>query len=156
MLTSYSGSLVECCIEWRPTDTGNVEVLNDTGDYYRYFDATAHAEFLYHCVAETVEKDLPNEVAYLEAFDRFADGVNQMVDMPEKTLHLLHDFLRQGEGRFSKRAREKEFAALTDTEAERIERCTRPPSGRWRRRSDQSGERITGSAQGSISDNRTG
>jgi Fic family protein len=130
VLTSYSRPLLGCCIEWRPTDTGNVEVLNDTGDYYRYFDATAHAEFLYRCVAETVEKDLPNEVAYLEAFDRFAEDVSRMVDMPEKTLHLLHDFLRRGEGRFSKRAREKEFAALTDAEAERIEQLYRNTLGK--------------------------
>ncbi len=34
--------------------------LNDTGDFYRYFDATAHAEFLYACVRKTIEEDLPN------------------------------------------------------------------------------------------------
>lgn len=121
VLTSYSGPLLECCIEWRWTEEHNVEVLNDTGDLYRYFDATAHAEFLYHCVAETVEKDLPNEVAYLEAFDRFAEGINQLVDMPHKMIHLLHAFLRQGGGTLSKRVREKEFAAITDDEVRYVE-----------------------------------
>lgn len=122
VLTAYSAPLVECCIDWRPTESHNVEVLNNTADYYRYFDATAHAEFLYHCVAETVERDLPNEVAYLEAFDRFAAGVNELVDMPEKTIHLLHDFLRQGGGALSGRAKEREFAELTDSEIQRVER----------------------------------
>jgi hypothetical protein len=56
--------------------------------------------------------------------------VNRLVDMPEKMLHLLHDILRQGEGRFSKRTRGKEFAALTDSEAERIEQLYRNTLGK--------------------------
>ena len=121
VLTSYSAPLVECCIDWRPTDSHNVEVLNDTIDYYRFFDATLHAEFLYRCVAETVERDLPNEVAYLEAFDRFSADVSVLVDMPEKTVRLLHDFLQQGGGRLSRRGRTNEFAAFTDGEVQQVE-----------------------------------
>jgi len=30
-----------------PFEDGNVQVLNDSGDLYRFFDATPHAEFLY-------------------------------------------------------------------------------------------------------------
>eukprot|EP01034_Spumella_vulgaris_P042083 gene42083-52168_t len=41
--------------------------------------------------------------------------------MPDRLLDLLFRFLRQSEGRLSQRAREKEFAALTDDEAARIE-----------------------------------
>jgi hypothetical protein len=96
-------------------------VLNDTVDYYRYFDATPHAEFLYHCVQETVERDLPDEVAYLEAYDRFAREVQTIVDLPERTVELLVRFLEQGHGRLSKRGREREFAKLTEAERELIE-----------------------------------
>jgi hypothetical protein len=46
-------------IEWRPNEKVNVDVLNDTSDYYRFFDATRHAEALYDCVQETIERDLP-------------------------------------------------------------------------------------------------
>jgi Fic family protein len=120
VLESYSEPLLPL-IEWRATDTGNVEVLNDTADYYRYFDATEHAEFLYHCVRETVERDLPAEVSYLEAYDRFVRGVQEMVDMPASTVDLLHRFLRQNSGRLSQRARTREFAALTDEEIARVE-----------------------------------
>lgn len=94
VLESYSEPLSPF-IEWRATDRGNVEVLNETSDYYRYFDATAHAEFLYHCMQETVEHDLPAEVAYLEAYDQFIRGVHEMVDMPTRTADLLHRFLAQ-------------------------------------------------------------
>lgn len=121
VLESHSRPLLPF-IEWRSTKDGNIDVLNDTADYYRFFDATPHAEFLYHCVEQTVERDLPGEVAYLEAYDRFARGVQEIVDMPDRTVELLHRFLRQGVGHLSKRAREDEFAALTDAEAERIER----------------------------------
>jgi len=121
VLESYSQRLLPL-IEWRSTSDGNVEVLNETADFYRFFDATAHAEFLYRCVEETVDRDLPGEVAYLDAYDRFARGVQEIVDMPDRTVDLLHRFLRQGNGNLSNRGREKEFAALTDAERERIER----------------------------------
>lgn len=121
VLDSYSQPLLEY-IDWQPTEQGNVTVLNETAPYYRYFDATAHAEFLYHCVATTVEHDLPEEVAYLEGYDRFATEVQHIVDLPARKVELLHRFLRQGEGRLSRRAREKEFAALTAEEVGAIER----------------------------------
>jgi len=120
VLESYSRPLLEY-IDWRAAPNGNVEVLNDTADYYRYFDATAHAEFLYRCVEQTIEHDLPEEVAYLQAYDRFARGVQEIADMPAEKIELLHRFLRQEDGRLSKRARENEFAALTVQEAEQIE-----------------------------------
>ena len=120
VLESYSRPLLEQ-IRWRPTADGNVEVLNDTAPWYRYFDATAHAEFLYQCVETTIVDDLPREVAFLEAYDRFTAAVTGIVDMPARTLDLLHRFLYQNGGRLSKRARDHEFSALTEDEAARIE-----------------------------------
>jgi hypothetical protein len=108
-------------IEWEPTQSGNVHVSNDTGDLYRYFDATAHAEFLFHCVRETLEQDLPEETRFLEAYDRFGARVQELVDMPAATLDLLFRLLRQNDGRLSARAREREFNALTDAEIGRVE-----------------------------------
>lgn len=124
VLQSYSKQLLKF-IDWRPTPTGNVEVLNDTADFYRYFDATQHAEFLYECVRETVERDLPLEVKYLESYDRFVGRVQTLFDMPSSKLDLLWRLLHQNDGRFSKRARAKEFGALTDDEAVAIEKMFR-------------------------------
>lgn len=107
-------------IEWEPTKSGNLRVLNDTEDLYRYFDATAHAEFLFHCVRETLERDLPEETRLLEAYDRFGARVQELVDMPTATIDLLFRFLRQNDGRLSARAREREFRALTDDEIGRV------------------------------------
>jgi hypothetical protein len=120
VLRSYSEPLLPL-VQWKPTDRGNLEVLNRTGDFYRYFDATRHAEFLYRCVRETVERDLPSEVEYLEAYDRFSRAVQELVDMPNRTVDLLHRFLRQNGGRLSKRARSGEFASLTDLEVQQVE-----------------------------------
>lgn len=120
VLESYSSRVLPL-IDWAPTPDGNVEVLNQTADHYRFFDATAQAEFLYRCVAETVDEDLPREVQYLEAFDRFSAQVQAIVDMPEQTLDLLRAFLEQNGGRLSARARSREFEALTGEEAQSIE-----------------------------------
>jgi hypothetical protein len=108
-------------IAWQPTERGNVRVLNDTGDFYRFFDATPHAEFLYACVRRTIEQDLPQETAFLRAYDSFCARVGAIVDMPASTLDLLFRFLQQHGGRLSRRARRNEFAPLTDAEVERIE-----------------------------------
>jgi hypothetical protein len=120
VLESYSAALLPF-MEWRATPDNNVEVLNDTADYYRYFDATAHAEFLYSCVEQTVEHDLPEEVEFLERFDRFSAAVNETVEMPDRDIERLRGFLAQNEGRLSKRAREQEFQALNDEEVTHIE-----------------------------------
>lgn len=120
VLESYSSSLLPF-IEWRSTVTGNVEVLNETALFYRYFDATKHATFLYKCVEQTVIHDLPQEVWFLQAFDAFAEGIQQIIDMPMANLELLQKFLEQNDGRLSQRARAREFAALTEDETTRIE-----------------------------------
>ena len=70
VLESYSGRLLPL-IEWEPTENFNVRVLNDTGDFYRFFDATPHAEFLYAWVRKTIEEDLPDETNFLRRYDAF-------------------------------------------------------------------------------------
>lgn len=52
---------------------------------------------------------------------RAALSVNLIVDMPERRSDLLFRFLHQNEGTLSRRAREREFAALTDDEVERVQ-----------------------------------
>ena len=120
-LESYSRRLLPV-VEWTATPDGKVRVLNDTADFYRFFDATPHAEFLYTCVRQTIEQDLPEETRFLESFDRFRTGVEAIVDMPARTLDNLLGFLRQNGGQLSKRARQNEFAALTQEETAMIER----------------------------------
>lgn len=119
-LETYSKPRLDL-IDWEPTRLGNVEVLNETIDLYRYFDATRQAEFLYDCVRQTVEKTLPDEVAYLSRHDEMLNFIEDHFDMPGKVSQNLIVCLRQGKGKLSKRAREKEFRRLTGKEIEMLE-----------------------------------
>ena len=120
VLESYSARLLPL-IKWEPSEEFNVRVLNDTGDFYRFFDATPHAEFLYACVQKTIEHDLPTETDFLRRYDQFRQQVESFLEMPERFIDLLFRFLNQNGGRLSQRAREREFRELTDEEAKRIE-----------------------------------
>lgn len=109
-------------IEWRPTDKGNVEILNETMDLYRYFDATMQAEFFYECVYKTIKETLPHEVDYLQKYDKIKTFINHYIDMPDYIIDLLINFLSQSKDKkLSKRARTKEFKALKDEEVQAIE-----------------------------------
>jgi len=108
-------------IAWEATAEGNVRVLNKTADFYRYFDATPHAEFLYACVAHTVDVDLPAETAFLHSHDAFRRGLDDIVDMPNRLADLLFRFLHQNQGRLSKRAQAEEFSDLSPAEITRVE-----------------------------------
>lgn len=123
-LESYSHPLLDF-IEWRPTAEHNVEVLNETIDYYRYFDATRLAEFLYECVADTIKTIIPAEVEYLINYDEIKRYLDDRFEMPDKTVALLIRFLEQNNGEISQRAKRREFNALTKNEIEEIEKVYR-------------------------------
>ena len=120
VLESYSSEVLPL-IEWEPTESYNVRVKNETADYYRFFDATAHAEFLLSCIEETIRVDLPNQVRYLEAYDQFEAGVQRIVDMPQRTLEVLKESLDNNDGRLSNNALDRKFSALQPDEVSRIE-----------------------------------
>ncbi len=119
-LHAHSGPLMSF-IEWRPTPQRNVEVLNDTADLYRYFDATEAAQFLYACVKRTVEQDLPREIDYLRRHDQALRRIMNTVEMPDRLAENLLMFIRQNKGKLSKRRRTSEFKKLTDAEVASLE-----------------------------------
>lgn len=120
ILESYSHPLLDF-IEWKETNDHNIEVTNKTIDFYRYFDATEQAEFLYDCVDDTINNIIPQEIEYLNHYDQFKTFIDEEFEMPDRLLALLVRFLEQGNGRLSKRAKEKEFSKLTPSEVEKIE-----------------------------------
>ena len=98
-LESYSHSILEL-IEWETTPDHNVEVLNDTIDYYRYFDATKQAEFLFDCVLDTIDRIIPEEVSYIYKYDEFKRFIDDQFEMPDKLVSMLVRFLEQNGGTF--------------------------------------------------------
>ncbi len=120
VLESFSKPRIDF-IEWKTAENNNIEMLNDTIDLYRYFDATKQVEFLYSCVHQTIEQTIPEEVEYLEKYDLMKDYLDNLFEMPDKTVALLVRFLEQGNGKLSERAKTKEFAALTAEEVDAIE-----------------------------------
>jgi hypothetical protein len=120
VLEAYSFPVLDF-IQWKETTGHNVEALNDTIDYYRYFDATPQAEFLYDCVQDTIDRIIPQEVDYLQKYDAFKRFIDDEFEMPDRTVALLLRFLEQNRGKLSRRAREKEFSLLSAQEVERIE-----------------------------------
>jgi len=120
VLEDYSSRVLPL-VEWKATTDNNVEVLNDTADLYRFFDATFAAEFLYECVETTINHDLPNEAQHLQNYDAFKTDVDNTVAMPDRMVDLLYRFLRQNDGHFSKRALANEFSALSESEIDTLE-----------------------------------
>jgi len=120
VLENYSTPLLDF-IEWKETSDHNVKVLNETKDYYRYFDATSHAEFLFSCVKDTVENVIPKEIMYLKRYDRFKAYLENTFDMPDGKISLLVRYLEQNRGKLSNTNREKDFAALNRDELENLE-----------------------------------
>jgi Fic family protein len=119
-LEKYSGQRIDL-IEWEPTPEHNVKILNDTIDLYRYFDLTAQSEFLYECVEETIENIIPEELDYLEKYDRMSQQINTFLSLQDTKVDLLIKFLNQNKGKLSKNKREKEFDELSNEEILAIE-----------------------------------
>lgn len=119
-LESYSHPLLDF-ISWKETEKNNIKVLNDTIDFYRYFDATKQAEFLYDCVNDTLNRVIPQEVNYLLKYDEFKHFIDNKYEMPDKMIATLVRFLEQNNGILSKRALKKEFSELTENEVTSIQ-----------------------------------
>jgi hypothetical protein len=97
-------------------------VSNATGDHFRYIDCTAMAEALYSFLNETIEKELPGELAFLRSYDRARATMRDVVDLPEITANLFLRLCHQNGGRLSKAKRKlPAFVMLTDEEIAGLE-----------------------------------
>ena len=120
-LQGHSAPLMDY-IEWRALPSGNVEVLNGTADLYRFYDCTAEAEFLYECVQKTIEEDLPREIDYLRQHDEAMRTIMNAIEMPDNLAQQVIIFIRQNDGKFPKRRRDREpLSKLTEEEVAMLE-----------------------------------
>lgn len=89
--------------------------------YFRYFDATEQAEFLYKALERTVEVDLQQEIDFLMGFDRACKTLNPLLDWPAHSLDLFVRLVHQNSGTLSKGKRKAHFDWMTDSEVEQAE-----------------------------------
>ncbi len=120
VLVSHTSPLMQS-IEWRSTQQGNVETVNETKDLYSFFDCTKSCEFIYHCVEKTIKETLPDELRYLSAFDKAYDEINKVIEMPDNKIKTLITLIVQNDGRLSKNKRDKLYAQIQEQEVEEIE-----------------------------------
>jgi hypothetical protein len=89
--------------------------------YFRYFDATDQASFLYWALERTVEQDLEQEINYLLGFDTAYAALKNALDWPAHSLDLFIRVVNQNQGILSKTKRQSHFNWMTDDEVKRSE-----------------------------------
>jgi len=101
--------------EWNP-DTPDVPATGNDAIYYRFFDATPQAEFMYRALCRTVDEDLQQEVEFLLGFDRARIRLNEMYDWPGQSLDLFIRVVHQNNNKLSQTKRGSHFEWMTDEE----------------------------------------
>lgn len=89
--------------------------------YFRYFDLTEQASFLYWALERTVEHDLQKEIAFLLGFDTARSQLGGMLDWPAHSLDLFIRLVHQNGGTLSKTKRDSHFSWMTDDEVKQSE-----------------------------------
>ena len=103
-------------------DVPTVPATGNDAIYFRYFDATEQASFLYESLERTVEHDLDDEISYLLGFDRARAALGEIADWPEHTLALFIRVVRQNGGVLSATKHASHFGWLTEEEVTRFQR----------------------------------
>lgn len=120
VLRGHSAPLMNS-IDWEPNDKGNVTILNETADLYRYYDCTEEVEFIFSCIEHTIKVSLPQELDYLKKHDRALERIMNKVEMPDQLAKQFILFARQNDGKISRKRREREFAKLSEEEIKDLE-----------------------------------
>ena len=107
-------------IQYNMNAEQEITVSNETGDLYRFFDATPQTEYLFDCIEETISRDLKHELDFLRFFDAAMKSVMGIVDMPNQRAALLIKLIHQNKGKLSKGKRDS-FSELSDEEIHKVE-----------------------------------
>ncbi len=120
-LESFSKSLLPL-VEYKLDGHGRMTVLNDTRDFYRYVDGTTLTEILFSFVEETIEKELPAEILFLQQYDTARKLMREVVDLPNRHADLFVRLCLQNQGTLSKGKRQlPEYAVLSNDEIAELE-----------------------------------
>lgn len=102
---------------------GQVTVHNpkEVEAYFRYPDLTHQCTYLARTIQATIQHDLSEELYFLERYDELKDGLQDLVDMPDRKLDDIIKFLHQNKGAFPNR-RKTSFPEITEEEFSAMER----------------------------------
>jgi hypothetical protein len=125
-LEPFSKPLVAAA-EYSLDEAGVLTVHNpaEIEGFYRYPDLTRQCEFLAQMLEKTIRQAVPQEIHFLQKFDRARAAIAEIVDLPDrKREHFLMRLHKNGEILARKR-REGEFSELTEREMADIESAYR-------------------------------
>lgn len=115
-LESFSKRLLPL-IEYKLDFHGRMTVTHDTRDFYRYVDCTTLTEILFSFVEETIEKELPAEILFLQQYDTARKLMREVVDLPNRHADLFVRLCLQNQGTLSKGKRQlPEYTDLSNDE----------------------------------------
>lgn len=121
VLEHYSKQIMKH-INFEKDDKGEITVTNplEIEPFYRYPNLTTQTLFLANAIQETLTKELPEELSFIQHYDELKQALQEIVDMPDKYINLMILFLHQNKGFFPKRRRNL-FEKLTDSEIKEME-----------------------------------
>jgi hypothetical protein len=114
VLEAFSKPLV-ARTEYNP-DTPNVPATGNDAVFFKYFDATEQASFLYKSLENTVENDLQSEISFLIGFDKARSQLDALFDWPPHSLDLFIRVVYQNNYELSKTKKQSYFEWLSDNE----------------------------------------
>ena len=109
-------------IKYTKNEAGGIEVLNlqKVEAYFRFPDLTEQCIYLAETIHATLKEDMPEELLFIRRYDEVKKALQNVVDMPDRSIDLMIMFLHQNKGIFPKRRREQ-FSKFTDQEIEMMQ-----------------------------------
>jgi len=123
-LEAFSIPLMQM-VEYDLDDLGQMSVMGETGDWYRFMDMTTQVEALHDFLDLTIAHELIEELDFLASYDKTRQALQEIVDMPDRRIDLFIRLCLQNQGRLSANKRESHFSFLTDEELAEMEAAVR-------------------------------
>jgi hypothetical protein len=114
--------LIERKVNYSLSEDGEMTINNasEIKALYQFPDLTNHSVFLARAIQTTVNKDIPEELLFLQSYDELKKEIQNIVDMPDTKVDRMILFLHQNKGTLAIRKR-KFFKELSDNEIEQME-----------------------------------
>jgi Fic/DOC family len=110
--------------------------FRSTPHAYAHWDGEAAALFVTQCAEQALVQSLIDETQYIQAYDQAFERIDKALDLPNRTINLLIQWIRQNGGRMPARRRNaSELTLVPPEDIDRIETIVaecfnrEPPTG---------------------------